>query len=246
MIKIINIFFILSLSLFVSATAVAKNKEPKFIEKGGYKSITYGGIIYKGKSNVSDKAFQRARLVVDTMLEKIPYVRTRLTEMSYKIVIIAADQKLTDIPEYEYFKGKQAHQRIIGKTRSFDTQVPGMAEYEMCAVSEDGLTKSRVEDILVHEMAHAILFHMYKEDGDLIQKIYTNAYEKHLFPSRAYLMNNYQEYWAVMTTAWFGVAKDYTGNGGVNSAEKVKARDPKIAAFLEQIYGTNTIEPIKD
>lgn len=234
----LTVFFLLFFSL---TTSLAKNKEPKFVIKDGYKSITYNGLTYKGTTKVAEKSFQRARYIVDAMLENVPYIRTRLTEVGYKIIIMDQEQNLTSIPEYAYFKGKKAHQRTIGVKRSFDTDVPGMAEYELCVVSEKYLLDPTNPDIMVHEFAHAILFHMYKEDADIIQKIYTNAFEKRLFPTRTYLMNNYQEYWAVLSASWLGLPGK-SGHDGATTAEKVKERDPKIAEFLQQIYGHRTLD----
>jgi hypothetical protein len=240
--QISAVFAFVFLMAFAANPAFAKSKEAKFVIKNGYKSITRGGIIYKGTTAVSDIAFKRAQYVVDAMLENIPYVRTRMTEVGYKIVIMGIGQKLTDIPEYEFFKGKKANQSTIGLKRSFDTQVPGMSEYELCVISENYLINALGDDIMAHEMAHAILFHMYREDVAVVQDIYMKAFQKRLFPTRTYLMNNSQEYFAVLSVAWLGLSRDHNSNAGVDTAEKVKARDPKMAEFLEQTYGTRTLD----
>ncbi|KAL4451787.1 hypothetical protein ABPG75_007449 [Micractinium tetrahymenae] len=52
-----------------------------------------------------------------------------------------------------------------------------------------------------------------------------------------YMMANECEYWAEGSQAWFDATVREDVTSGVNSRERVKQRDPLLAAILEQVYG---------
>ncbi|MBC7421504.1 MAG: hypothetical protein H7328_12325 [Bdellovibrio sp.] len=112
----------------------------------------------------------------------------------------------------------------------------------MCVVNENSLITGFLNgDTMVHEFAHAIHMHLYREDVELIRKAYNNAVNKHIYHAKIYMMENSFEYWAVATQIWFDVGLGTTNSEEIMDRQHLIDRDPELAQLLATIYGPTEI-----
>jgi hypothetical protein len=203
-------------------------------------------ISFIGGSGVSDEALGRARYVVEQMLSNAPEVRDSMTAVGFKVEVIGVDQVLSDLPDYAALKGRKTRDG-----RDFDTGTRGVGDKLKCSVGEENLLclpkqPYRQEDVLVHEFSHSIHRHLSANLVAAIDAAYAEAMKAGLYPKDIYMARNAGEYWAEGTQAWFGVTLRADVNAGVNTREKLKEHDPRLASLLEKVYGSASIAHYKD
>lgn len=100
----------------------------------------------------------------------------------------------------------------------------------------------RLENITIHEFSHTIATNLRRVDRawwDRLSDLYRQAMKEGLW-ARSYAATSVQEYWAEGTQSWFDSntpRDDGRVHNGIWNREKLKAYDPRLAAFLEETYG---------
>ncbi|PNW85651.1 hypothetical protein CHLRE_03g196500v5 [Chlamydomonas reinhardtii] len=192
---------------------------------------------------VDVRAIRIAEHIVDRMLAAAPVdVVRRLVAGGAVVAIIARCQVTTDIPAHAFMRWAEGG-------RDTDTTTRGLGGTEESPTTSCGEENLLMEDdkfypsenILVHEFGHTVMnIGLTSEDRGKIKKLYDAAYAAGVYDKSAYIMENEDEYWAEGTQAWFNATIRTDVTAGVNTREKLRARDPGLATMMVRAYGDGT------
>jgi hypothetical protein len=187
----------------------------------------------------SAKTLTEAQTVARQVANR-PDIQQAMFKQKVTLVIIPADKKMTDLPEFASLRGKQTFDgrpwdevRGSGGTRLPDGRlVVGVCEENLAKLPTDSYGGNY--SVAMHELAHSLQnYCLPKPEAQAI----TQAYEARKAAggpwTEKYGSSNEMEYFAQGTNAWFG-RNDPVGQNG---AAWVKANDPALAASLQKIYG---------
>ncbi|KAG2498106.1 hypothetical protein HYH03_003864 [Edaphochlamys debaryana] len=189
---------------------------------------------------VLPRAVRIAEQVVGRMLElSPPEVVRRLVAGGAKVAIIGRHQVTTDIPAHSFMRWAEGGRDTDTTTRGLG----GTGQNPVTSCGEENLIMQddkwyTSENILVHEFGHTVMnIGLSAEDRAAIKQLYDAAYRAGLYDREAYIMENEDEYWAEGTQAWFHATIRTDVTGGVTTRDKLKARDPGLAAMMARAYG---------
>jgi hypothetical protein len=207
------------------------------------KSLVTNDLCIVGSSTVSDGAFLRAEVIMNTMLGNRPDLRATLVKNKFRIEIIGSSENLTDLPTYKHLAIGQ-----IVDGRSWD-QTRGVGGATEASIGEENLLCKfgqpyGEEDIFVHELSHSIMSNLSQETQDKINRAYASAKSSRLYDPKIYMMATAQEYWAEGTQAWFDKSVRLDVNGGINSRQKLWNHDPSLANLMKSVYGDTTLNKV--
>ncbi len=214
------------------------------------KALDCGGILIRSSAEVDDKVMQVAGQKINLMLANIPNVRHNLAQWGAEIHIIGKSQQTYDLPEFKDQKGLFSVDN--GAASNIDTRTRGMGGIYTSFGEENLLNlpgdRYAGSDICIHEFAHNIMF--YGLDDSLTKKIaaqYKSAMKKGLWPG-AYASVNAGEYWAELSTWYFGAHGEFLKGTKlpVAGAAGLKAYDPEAYALLAAIYSGKLKPAIMD
>ncbi len=182
---------------------------------------------------------------VTRLLTHRPDLGKKLDAKDVTLVIIPFGQKMTDLPEFASLRGKKTFDgrpwetvRGSGGLRAGGKVFVGVAEENLAQLGINAYPSGY--SIAMHELAHALQnYALPRADQKAIDRAF-EAREAAGGPwTEAYGASNEEEYFAQLTTAWFG------RNSGVghNGADWVRSADPAMAATLQQIYGDPSRPP---
>jgi hypothetical protein len=281
--RLSNSLFILGLMLGCIGKAPAQSANPKNaaaakdgllirnppaqLAGGGFykKYADAGGIPVLSSEKVPDAAVRAAGEIVNYMLHDRPDLRQYLVQQRSKVMIMAATEFQTDLPEYRDMKKPEKNDgRLTDKERAdydkpggiggqtdaeyWNQRARGMGGIEVSCAEENLLGYKTDwyygENIFVHEFAHTVFMALKNADPKLygaIKKAYQQAQAKGLYKGQ-YAINTLDEYFAEGTQWWFWSNYEfYDGEIRVQSPEDLKAYDPELYRLLEQIYEGHTI-----
>lgn len=204
------------------------------------KYLNSWGIPIRSAEVVSDSALIVASEKLFLMLKYIPTVRKNLITNGAELHIIGKDQQTSDLPEFKHMKGVQYEDK--GTMTDVDKRTRGMGGlYASCG--EENLLKLTNDrytggyDICLHEFAHTLMD--FGLDSVLRSKIgvqYRSSISKGLWKG-AYASTNEEEYWAELTTWYFGARGDKVpGVELVSGSKWLQAYDPDGYNLLNLIY----------
>ncbi len=169
-----------------------------------------------------------------------PDIAERLRASGHVVVLLPEGSKLTDLPEFQSLRGQQTFDG-----RNWE-DVRGVANVTMpdgrsaTAIPEENLSELRGDghggnfSVGIHEFAHAIHHHgVTPEERQAIHDAYEAQKARGGAFTDSYAGSNESEYFAQLTTAYFG----RNDGQGHNGALWVQANDPRGFALLQQIYG---------
>lgn len=209
------------------------------------------GLPIKSSGDVSNYARLLAASIIDTMLQKVPAVSATLIEQGAEVAIYGLHEDVYDIPEHR--GGAEIMDRPVeGYGGMINDPVTSISAKNIMRVTE-GINQTRYlnESILAHEFGHAIHLlgiNMLPDQSlaDELRAAYRHAQRTHLWP-KTYLMGNYEEYFATLTTMWFNVmAESETDTwdgvrGPLNTRAELKEYDPQAYAFFAKIYPATSL-----
>ena len=114
------------------------------------KFLDCDGITVIGSERVDDRAFYRVRELLDKMLENRPDVRKALVDDGVRYIIIAAEEQVTDVPDYANMEPKDFWNE---RSRGFGGRVTSCGEENLLSLPID---RYGDESIFIHELAHTI------------------------------------------------------------------------------------------
>ena len=225
-----------------------------------------GGIPIVSSEKVTNDALLVASTIVNYMLQKRKDIITELINRKCKVLVIAASEGQTDLPEHNDMKKpakddkrltddeREAYDKpggIGGMTDSdyWNKRARGMGGNKRTSCAEEnllGYEEDRYygENIFVHEFSHTIFFAIKKVDPDLyaqVEAAYEAAKSNGMYKGQ-YAINTLQEYWAEGTQWWFwSNIEFYDGDTRVQSPEDLAAYDPTLYDLLEKVYAVHEI-----
>jgi len=223
------------------------------------------GIPVVSSEKVPDDALLVARDIVNFMLLKRPDVREVMVGRKSRLLIMAATEFETDLPERRDWKkpAKDDPRLTPGERQRYDEPggIASMSDREywnrrargmggnVTSCAEENLlgypdTRYYGENITVHEFSHNIMGALRVADPVLykeIQDSYTEARGKGLFKGH-YAENTAAEYWAEGTQWWFWSNYQATiGGVRLQTPDDLKAYDPRLYAIFEKVYAGHHI-----
>jgi hypothetical protein len=189
------------------------------------------GIPVVASGQVDDDAVLMARDIVNYMLAGRPDVRANLIDRGSRLLIMAAEEQQTDLPEYRNMrKPAKTDPRLTPREREnydsptgigsqtdqeyWNRRARGMGGVRTSCAEENLLgflpTPERRyryygEHICVHEFSHGVMSALRQVDEPLMKELeaaYANAKATGLFKGH-YAENTIAEYWAEGTQWWF-------------------------------------------
>ncbi len=218
------------------------------------------GIPIVSSAKVPDDALLMARDIVNYMLVKRPDVRSALMRSKARVLVMAATEMETDLPERSNWKKPTRDDRRLtpGERDNYDKPggIASMTDRDywnrrargmggnVTSCAEENLlgypgTRYYGENILVHEFSHNIMNALRSCDTTLYKQIlaaYEVAKTKDMYKGQ-YAINTSAEYWAEGTQWWFWSNFEfYDGEQRVQTPDDLKTYDPVLYALLEQVY----------
>jgi hypothetical protein len=168
------------------------------------------------------------------MLENRPDVRKALVEDGVRYVIIAAEEQVTDIPDYAGMKPKAFWNE---RSRGFGGRITSCGEENLLSFPMD---RYEDESIFIHELAHAIdgrgLRKIEPDFKKRLKALYDSAMAKDLY-KHDYASTNTGEYWAESVQAFFDADREKNWNHNhVNTRRELYEYDPNMAEFVREMF----------
>jgi hypothetical protein len=176
-----------------------------------------------------------------------PDLITAMATRKVTLVIIPADRKMTDLPEFASLRGQKTFDgrpwegvRGSGGSSMLDGRIViGVSEENLAHLPSDPYGGKY--SVGLHELAHSLQNYALPKAE---RRAVTEAFDARKAAggpwTEAYGSSNELEYFAQLTNAWFGVN---TGIGH-NGAAWVEANDPPMAAILQRLYGAPPAPPV--
>ena len=210
---------------------------PPFYEKW----IDYQGFPIVSSEKVHDAALREAAYLVDRMLGNRPDIVAALAKAKVRFTVMAPTEFTTDVPEHSHLQPKiywDKRARGLGATPTAPCVSCG-EENLLCYQGD----KYSTENILVHELAHAIHeVGMREVDPGFDQRLeaaYDAAIESGKWKS-TYAATNYKEYFAEAVQSWFHCNRvDDHQHNHVNSRAALKEYDPAAVEMIQQVFRDN-------
>ena len=170
------------------------------------KYLNSGGIPIRSAAVVSDTALFIASAKLDMMLKRLQSARRNLIMHGAELHIIGKDQQTSDLPEFKHSKGvtfvdNNTTTDIDKRTRGLGSLYASCGEENLLKLPND---RYQGNDICIHEFAHTLM--NFGLDSVIRNKIhiqYKASIGKGLWKG-AYAATNEHEYWAELSTWYFG------------------------------------------
>jgi len=203
------------------------------------------GILIKAPADVDKAALTAAAAIVRQMLGHVrPEIHARLVKRKAAIGITPKDRYVTALPEFAYQSGRKD-----AKGRDYDSfKIRGLGAVvgqPVTATAEENLLNlpgdsMRGMSVTHHEFAHAVMNLGFSgADRAAWARIYRNGADGELFrdcgSEGRFAMGNADEYWAVLSTAYF--SRNWSD---LNTPETVKSHHSAAYQFIESVYGLPT------
>ncbi len=218
-----------------------------------------GGIPIIGSAKVPDAALLIARDIVNAQLSRRRDIRAELARQGVRVAVIAPDEGTTDLPENrDWKKPSPDDPRLTSCERNeYAARIGALTDRQywnqrtrgsggtLTSVGAENLlglpgTRYFGENILIHEIAHAILNAVEQVDPSLFHRI-DSAYRRALAGGRwkgDYAAVSLQEYWAEGSQFWFNSNMiSRLDDGTILSREDLERYDPALHAALGAVYG---------
>ena len=194
-----------------------------------------GGIAVRAAGTVDDAALVLACGKVRRMLSGMPAAGDNLRQLGAELHVIGRDQRVSDLPEM-HAKPEREAERLDQRTRGVGGLLSSCGEENLLALPTDRYHGG--SDICTHEFAHAIMG--YGFDAAIRSEI-AAQYARSIAAGRwvgAYAATNPQEYWAELSTWYFGAHgnRSMTGAQPADGPDGLHRYDPDAFALLDRLY----------
>ncbi len=199
------------------------------------KYISVGALPIVSSTRTSDFALLEAAYIVQNMLSARPELVEALATNRVKIVMMAATEYTTDLPE----------QRDMKPAVYWDSRARGLGG-RTCSGAEENLLcfpgdPYSTENILIHEFGHVIAdIGMRAIDPtfrERVRKAYQEAIQRGLWKG-TYAGTNPGEYWAESVQDWFDDNRhDDALHNHVHTRAMLKEYDPQAASLCAEVFG---------
>jgi len=213
------------------------------------KSLDDHGLFIISSEIPSDYALYEAAWILDHVLANRDDLRAALVKANVRIVVMAYSEFTTDVPEHSQLKAPK--NTNLPAKQYWDRRARGLGGTRwdpLTSCGEENLLNLkgdpyRGENILIHEFAHIIMNVAIRNiDPNLHKKITENwkaARDEGLWKN-TYAITDYSEYFAECTQSWFDCnAANNPAHGDIDTRDKLKKYDPRMADLLAQVYRDN-------
>lgn len=224
------------------------------------KHVSARGIPVIGSARVPDAALIIARDIVNAQLAERRDIRDELIRQGLRVAVIAAEESTTDLPENRGWKKpalddprltaceRDEYQARIGRLTDrqyWDQRTRGTGGTLTSVGAENLLaipgTRYFGENLLVHELSHAMLTAIERIDPGLFERV-GKAHRKAIAAGHwkgDYAAISPQEYWAEGSQFWFNSNMiSRLEDGTILSHGDLKRYDPALHAALAEVYGS--------
>jgi hypothetical protein len=202
------------------------------------KFLNARGLPIIGSYKVSDAALREAAWIVNHMLASREDVRKALIRHKVRVVVMAATELTTDVPEHRNLAPKNYwDKRARGLGATTDRPAVSCAEENLLNYPVD---RYSTENILVHEFAHTIadlgLSSIDKSFEGALRAAYQSSLQSGLWKN-TYAATNFQEYWAEGVQSYFDTnrAGDEQHND-VDTREELAHYDPLLFKLIDDAF----------
>ena len=196
--------------------------------------IDVRGLPVIASAKVNPYAIKEAAWLIKQMLQHREDILQVLVQNGFRFVVIAHNEKITQIPEYDYLRPKFYWDlRARGLGARPPIFIASCGEENLLNYQGDPYKSN---SILIHEFSHAIhLIGLKTVDPSFDKRLKQafNSARKNGLWKRLYAITNAEEYWAEGTQFWFNTGK----NHHVKTRKHLKTYDPPLAALLTEVYG---------
>lgn len=190
-------------------------------------------------ASVSDQALYEAAYLIRMSIGSRPEILKALAANRVRFVVMAPTEMTTDVPEHSDLTPRSywdRRARGLGATAARPAVSCG-EENLLCLRGDPYST----ENILLHEFPHAVhemgLNTIDPTFDTRLQSAYDAARDAGLWKD-TYAMENRMEYWAEGAQSWFDTNRSNDNqHGPIDTREKLKAYDPRLAALLTEVFG---------
>ncbi len=203
------------------------------------KHLTLQGFPILGSDAASDYALHEAAYLIQQMIGHRPDILPALAGNRVRFVVMGPTELTTDVPEHADLSPKNywdRRARGLGATPARPAVSCG--EENLLDLAGDPYP---TENILVHELAHAIhemaVAHLDPSFDGRLQSAYAQAREAGRW-ANTYAMENHREYWAEGVQSWFDTnRRNDDQHGPIATRAELLAYDPPLAALLAEVFG---------
>jgi hypothetical protein len=192
-----------------------------------------------GSAVVSDAALVEGAWIVRHMLAGRDDIRKAMTASKTRLVVIAATESTTDIPEHSFLRTRMFwDRRARGLGATPQVPVVSCGEENVLGFVRDPYPS---ENIVVHEFAHAMhLTGLNTTDptfDDRLKATFEQATRRKLW-LKSYAATNKEEYWAEGVQCWFddNAPPDALHNH-IRTRAQLKEYDAPLAALCKEVFG---------
>ncbi|SNT08162.1 von Hippel-Lindau disease tumour suppressor protein [Granulicella rosea] len=207
------------------------------------------GIPVRAAAVVDPAALPATCAHIRTMLAHIPNVRANMVARGAEMHITGSYQIISDLPEYRDERGERkfthpGEQAGVAEKVDIDSYAAALGGiYSTCPESNvlhlpgDGFGPKA--EVCVHEFAHDVMGTGF--DAGMraqIERVYKSSMTKGLWKG-AYAATNEHEFWAEISTAYFGAQGNVSHMETPHPApgpEGLKAYDPEAYALADRFY----------
>lgn len=238
---------VLTLPSLAADPQVAAPPEDLKLDPVYKKYISANGYPIVASEKVDDYALKEAAYLVNMMLAKRPDVREAMVASGSRLIVMAASEFTTDVPEHSKLRPKDywdARARGLGGSRT--DPVCSCGEENLLGFEGDPYS---TENILIHEFAHNIhLRGMVRVDptfDDRVKKAYDDAMQAGLWKGK-YASTNHHEYFAEGVQSWFDNNRENDhDHNHVNTRAELLEYDPALAALCKEVFGDTELKYTK-
>ena len=198
-------------------------------------AVDANGVTVRASSRAQKPTLEAVRLRIVRMLSSAPGLAANLKEAKLELHVISRGESITDLPEFNAFRGTLSSdgvpfaERYHGG-RSFGTIVACTEENAMHDASDP---YPRGYDVCTHELAHAVfLLGLDPRARERVGRRYKEALDEDKYVG-TYTGINVHEFFAELSARYFG----YSGGG-------LEASDPDTFYLLQEYYHRYTPDPM--
>lgn len=204
------------------------------------------GIVVKAGKTVQRSSVEKAAVIVDMMLEKLPQVAQELVRRQASVAVYGLKENAFDVPGHR-MGYLLATRHIEGFGGEMTNPLSSISEANVIRLRSGRYATSYPHEmILVHEFGHAI--HLVGMDGledktlsNRVKECYQHAKDAGLWHD-TYAISNHEEYFATLGTIWFNVMQEGVDGrwdgirGPVNTRRELEEYDPQGYELMKDIY----------
>lgn len=202
------------------------------------KYVSAGGLPVVSSQRVNDYALLEAGYLVLRMLEARPDVLDVLIASRLRVVVIAHDELLGDVPENAHLDRAYWDGRARGLGARRTELAVTAAEENLLALDGDPYAG---ESILIHELSHAIAEKALIDVDAGFEGRLVTAYEQARGAglwAGTYASTSHEEYWAELVQSWFDANHSANAHHNhVSTRERLLEYDRAGAALVGEAFG---------